>query len=99
MIINPVSIIVIAVVDGCNGAHWGTFKQNLGGCVHGGGYRLFSAVLHGIPWGVSWEECCANMPVPHIVGDSPSFQVCSGGTPWKCEKGWGGMWGNILACC
>jgi len=64
--------------------HWGNFQANQ--CV-GKGERQFSAILWGIPWGVSWEAECAKMPA-EINGQH--F-----GSPSRCVNKTVNMWGEF----
>ncbi len=77
--------------------HWGSFKKD--DCTQiFPGKRQYSAVLHGIPWGQSWEQACANMPAT-INGehfDRPTRCVNAGFNMWGefdvsddgCEANW-----------
>lgn len=39
-------------------SYWGSFKND--GCSANTGYRQYSAILWGIPWGYSWDTACHN---------------------------------------
>jgi hypothetical protein len=62
--------------------HWGPVKAD--SCT-GNGTRQYSAVLHDIPWGQSWEDACARMP--------NTINGYYFATPCRC-KNVGQMWGE-----
>lgn len=63
---------------------WGKFKKDH--CT-GMGVRQYSAVLHDIPWGQSWERTCWATPATisgiHFTG------------PTRCKRAGGYMWGEF----
>jgi hypothetical protein len=67
--------------------YWGDFKAD--DCI-GNGLRQYSSVLHGIPFGQSWESHCADGPKAIIVGQT--FD-----RPFRCTNEGPGirMWGEF----
>lgn len=51
------AILAWAMSCAADGPHWGDFKKD--NCTKSG-YRQYSAILWGIPFGASWEKACAN---------------------------------------
>ncbi len=55
--ISTIPLLVIWATTCAYGQHWGNFKKD--NCTKPG-YRQYSAVLEGIPFGQSWEKACAS---------------------------------------
>lgn len=76
--------------------HWGDFSY--GDCCgfwddqSGRGYRTYSAILWGIPWGQSWEETCAVTPADFTDkhGTPQHFD-----RPTWCENNFWNEWGHF----
>src|SRR5688572_8428117 len=64
--------------------HWGEFKKDQ--CT-ASGKRQYSAVLHDIPPGISWESTCANMPADM---DGHHFD-----RPRECKNTGTDIWGEF----
>lgn len=81
----PLCILLVGfMADASAEQRWGDFQTDH--CV-GMGYRQYSAILWGIPWGRSWEDACAEMPAD-IHGqhfDRPS----------RCVNKVTNMWGEF----
>jgi hypothetical protein len=56
----PVIGVLLALSSQAQAQTWGSMKDD--GC-KGTGYRQFSAILWGIPWGSNWEATCRETPV------------------------------------
>src|SRR6476660_805923 len=63
--------------------HWGSIGDD--GCVEDTGYRQYSAILWGIPWGQSWEQACFTYGAS--VGGQP------GRVPDRCRNTGFNIWG------
>lgn len=55
------------------------------------GKRQYSTVLRGIPWGQSWENTCASMPLPATIDNLP---VDPQSTLTKCVNAGVNEWGQ-----
>ncbi len=72
--------------------HWGNWKKD--GCTKPG-YRQYSSVLWGIPWGVSWELTCAKTPVNSSTGLKGLPRNGIPPAPSRCRNAGGHMWGEV----
>lgn len=73
----------LALASGAHAANWGNFNKT---CI-GNGVAKYSAVLHGIPFGLSWEQACARQGA---VINGQRFA-----RPARCVNARTAMWGEF----
>lgn len=78
------AVILLMAVNTAHAERWGSFKRDQ--CVSDS-HRQYSAVLHDIPWGKSWEKACSNNGAT-INGKAFS-------KPTRCVNSGTQMWGEF----
>ncbi|MFT7577772.1 MAG: hypothetical protein ACI9XZ_004175 [Alphaproteobacteria bacterium] len=78
------AMLCLVFVSSASAAKWGRFKKSCAG----DGVAKYSAILHGIPFGQSWERACARQGA--VVGGKRFTR------PSRCINRRTAMWGEFI---